>query len=85
MTFFVGTAPTGSTMFRVINRSGLYSIIMLFNQIIGVTVLSSLFLFYFKIGAAGVGYSFLASWASTFVITIIFVYKFDWKSLKILN
>jgi len=80
--FVAGSGPTGSTIFRVINKSGLYSIIMIVNQVFLSTTLSCLFLFYFKLGAAGIGYAFLASWGSTFLITIYFMAKFNWKSLR---
>merc|ERR1711874_693167 len=80
--FVAGSGPTGSTIFRVIDKAGLYSIVMIINQVFLSTTLSCLFLFYFKLGAAGIGYAFLASWGSTWIITVIFMTRFDWKSLK---
>jgi len=80
--FVAGSGPTGSTIFRVIDKAGLYSIVMIINQVFLSTTLSALFLFYFKLGAAGIGYAFLASWGSTWIITVFFMTKFDWKSLK---
>lgn len=80
--FLIGSGPTGSTIFRVIDKAGFYSIIMIINQVFLSTTLSCLFLFYFKLGAAGVGYAFLAAWGSTFIITVYFIATFDWKSLK---
>merc|ERR1712178_670316 len=54
--FVAGSGPTGSTIFRVIDKAGFYSIIMICNQVFLSTTLSALFLFYFKLGAPGIGY-----------------------------
>merc|ERR1719362_854567 len=76
-----GSGPLGSTIFRVINKAGLYSIVMVFNQVFLSTSLSCLGLFYFKIGAEGIGYAFIASWLSTWIITVIFMNVFNWKKI----
>lgn len=82
LAFFVGTGPTISTVFRVIDKAGLYSVVMLFNQVALNTTLAILFLFQLDLKAAGVGYAFLCSWGLTFFITVWYPFrKFDWKSL----
>jgi MATE family multidrug resistance protein len=80
--FFVGSGAMGSTIFRVINRAGFYSILMMINQVLISTTLSLVALFYFKLGAAGVGYAFLVSWCSTLCVTIFYMKRFDWNTLK---
>lgn len=80
-TMFAGTGPTGATMFRVINKAGYYSYLMIVNQVFLSTTLSAFGLFYFKWGAASVGYAFIASWVSTFVFTNYYMRKLDWNTL----
>jgi len=78
----LGTGATISTIFRTIDRSGLYSIIMLINQVAVNTTLAIIFLFYMDLKAAGVAYAFLTSWGVTFFITVWYPFrKFDWKTL----
>merc|ERR1712110_437642 len=81
LAFFVGSGAMGSTIFRVINRAGFYSILMMINQVLVSTSLSIMLLFYFELGAAGVGYAFLVSWCSTLCVTIFYMKRFDWSSL----
>jgi len=78
-TFFAGTGATGATIFRVIGKSGLYSYMMILNQVIISTTISALGLFYWDLKAAGVGYAFIVSWVSTFIITLIYMTKIDWE------
>lgn len=77
-TIFAGTGATGATMFRTIGKSGLYSYLMIANQVVLSTTISALGLFVFNLRAAGVGYAFIASWLSTYVFTMIYMRKFDW-------
>jgi len=76
---FAGTGPTGATMFRVIGKTGFYTLMMIINQVVVSTTISALGLFIFKWGAAGVGYAFLVSWLSTMLVTIIYMTKLDWE------
>jgi len=80
-TMFAGTGPTGATMFRVINKAGYYSYLMIVNQVFLSTTISAFGLFYFKAGAESVGYSFIASWLSTFIFTNYYMRKLDWNTL----
>merc|ERR1712228_32340 len=82
LSFFIGSGATGATMFRVIQRAGIYSILMVFNQVVISTVLSILALFIWDLRAAGVGYAFLVSWVITYVFTVYFFNRFDWKTLE---
>jgi len=84
LSFFVGSGATGATMFRVIGRAGIYSILMVFNQVFLSTILSVLSLFVWNLRAAGVGYAFLASWISTYIFTVVFFnrFKFEWLAVK---
>jgi len=79
-TFFAGTGATGATMFRTIGKSGLYSYLMIANQVVLSTTISALGLFVFGWRAAGVGYAFIASWLSTYIFTAIYMKRFDWES-----
>jgi len=83
LALFIGSGATGATMFRVIQKAGVYSILMVFNQVVISTVLSILALFVWKLRAAGVGYAFLVSWVITYVFTVYFFNKFNWKSLEV--
>lgn len=79
-TIFAGTGATGATMFRTIGKSGLYSYLMIVNQVVISTTISALGLFVFNLRAAGVGYAFIVSWLSTYVFTMIYMRKFDWAT-----
>merc|ERR1711879_620499 len=75
LALFVGTGATVATMFRVIDKAGLYSIVMLINQVGVNTTLAILSLFYWGLGAHGVGYAFLfTAWYVTL--------KFNWRTLQ---
>jgi len=80
-TFFAGSGATGATMFRTINKSGYYSYLMIANQVFLSTTISALGLFLWDLGAAGIGYAFIASWLSTFIFTVYYMLKVDWNSI----
>jgi len=80
-TFFAGSGPSGATFFRVCGKSGIYSYMMILNQVVISTTISTIGLFVFGWGAAGVGYAFIVSWMSTFIITVTYMRKFDFESL----
>merc|ERR1711939_427975 len=73
LTLFIGSGATGATMFRVINKAGVYSIVMVINQVFVSTILSALALFTFNLRAAGIGYAFLVSWILTYVFTCFYM------------
>merc|ERR1712151_129829 len=79
-TFFAGSGPTGATMFRTVGKSGLYSYLMIANQVVLSTTISALGLFVFGWKAAGVGYAFIASWLSTYIFTFFYMKRLDWDS-----
>merc|ERR1712226_951581 len=81
-TFLAGTGATGATMFRTINKTNIYTMMMLLNQVLISTTISSLGLFVFGWAAAGVGYAFIVSWLSTYAITVLYMRKFDWAALE---
>lgn len=82
LTFLIGSGPIWSSVFRIINRSGLYSMILISNQCILSTVLTCILMLYFKLGAPSIGYSYLCGWVSTFTMTLVYAVRFDWSSLK---
>merc|ERR1711935_585746 len=79
-TIFAGSGATGATMWRTINKSGYYSYLMMVNQVLISTTISCFGLFYWKLGAAGVGYAFIVSWVSTYIFTVWYMVKrVDWN------
>merc|ERR1712226_169877 len=80
-TFLAGSGATGATMFRTINKTNIYTMMMLVNQVLLSTTISALGLFLWKWGAAGPGFGFIASWISTATFTVWYMLKVDWNSL----
>merc|ERR1711976_666526 len=81
VTIFAGSVATGSTIFRVINKANVFSLLMIVNQTFLATLISSVSLFYFNLRAAGIGYGFICSFISTFIWTVVYITKFDWKNM----
>lgn len=79
-TMFAGSGATGATMWRTIGKAGYYSYLMIVNQVIISTTISSFGLFYWNLGAAGTGYAFIVSWVSTYIFTAWYMLKrVDWN------
>lgn len=81
LVIFSGTGPIGSTIFRVIDRSGLYSMITIMNMTIISTGISAVCMFVFNLGANASGYAFLIAFFNIFCMTVAYFSTFDWNKL----